>query len=165
VAGPLPEPEPPGKHVFALKDIGLGASSIRRAVSAFRTYFGFLIAEGHLAADPSDRLEMPRQRRRLPDSLSVAEALALLGTPSADDPLAWRDRALLELAYGAGLRVSELCGLTVPNLLLSEGLVRVMGKGKERLVPIGRRSWEASRSIFARIGRRSIAANRGTGSC
>jgi integrase/recombinase XerD len=127
------------KHVFALKDIGLAASSIRRAVSAFRTYFGFLIAEGHLASDPSDRLEMPRQRRRLPDSLSVAEALALLGTPSADAPLAWRDRALLELAYGAGLRVSELCGLTVPNLLLSEGLVRVMGKGgKERLVPIGR---------------------------
>jgi len=127
------------KHVFALKDIGLAPSSIRRAVSAIRTYFGFLIAEGHLARDPSDRLEMPRQRRRLPESLSVAEALELLGTPSADSPLAWRDRALLELGYGAGLRVSELVGLTVPNLLLSEGLVRVMGKGgKERLVPIGR---------------------------
>jgi len=127
------------KHVFALKDIGLAASSIRRAVSAIRTYFGFLLAEGHVSLDPSDRLEMPRQRRRLPGSLSVAEALALLGTPSADAPLAWRDRALLELGYGAGLRVSELCGLTVPNLLLSDGLVRVMGKGgKERLVPIGR---------------------------
>lgn len=127
------------QHVFALKDIGLAPASIRRAVSAFRTYFGFLLSEGHLASDPSDRLEMPRQQRRLPGSLSVSEALAILAAPSADDPLAWRDRALLELAYGAGLRVSELVGLTVPQLLLSEGLVRVVGKGsKERLVPIGR---------------------------
>jgi integrase/recombinase XerD len=63
----------------------------------------------------------------------------LLAAPSADEPLAWRDRALLELAYGAGLRASELCGLTVNHLLLAEGLVRVLGKGsKERLVPIGR---------------------------
>jgi len=144
------------KHVFALKDIGLAATSIRRAVSAFRTYFGFLISEGHLTSDPSDRLEMPRQRRRLPESLSVAEALALLGTPSADDPLAWRDRALLELGYGAGLRVSELCGLTVPNLLLSEGLVRVMGKGgKERLVPIGRQV-VGSVSVYLRQNRPTL---------
>ncbi|MDH4131201.1 MAG: site-specific tyrosine recombinase XerD [Gemmatimonadota bacterium] len=144
------------KHVFALKDIGLATSSIRRAVSAFRTYFGFLIAEGHVAGDPSDRLEMPRQRRRLPDTLSVAEALALLSTPSADEPLAWRDRALLELGYGAGLRVSELCGLTVPNLLLSEGLVRVMGKGgKERLVPIGRQVM-GSVSVYLRQNRPTL---------
>jgi integrase/recombinase XerD len=69
----------------------------------------------------------------------VAEIEALLASPQADQPLAWRDRALIELGYGAGLRVSELCGLTLPNLLLAEGLVRVFGKGsKERLVPIGR---------------------------
>ena len=148
------------KHVFALKDIGLAASSIRRAVSAIRTYFGFLVAEGYLARDPSDRLEMPRQRRRLPESLSVAEALDLLGTPSADSPLAWRDRALLELGYGAGLRVSELVGLTVPNLLLSEGLVRVMGKGgKERLVPIGRQV-VGSVSVYLRQVRPSLDRGR-----
>lgn len=125
--------------VYALKDMGLAASSIRRQVSAIRTYYGFLLAEGHATLDPSDRLEMPRRGRQLPEVLSTTEMEAMLAAPQAEEALAWRDRALLELGYGAGLRVSELVGLTLPNLLLSEGLVRVLGKGsKERLVPIGR---------------------------
>jgi integrase/recombinase XerD len=127
------------EFVFALKDLGLSTSTIRRQVSAVRTYYGFLLADGRVESDPSDRLEMPRRGRTLPDTLGVSEIESLLAAPSADQPLAWRDRALLELGYGAGLRASELCGLTLPNLLLSEGLVRVFGKGsKERLVPIGR---------------------------
>jgi integrase/recombinase XerD len=127
------------EFVFALKDLGLSASTIRRQVSAVRTYYGFLLAEGRVESDPSDRLEMPRRGRTLPDTLTVADVEKLLAAPSADEPLAWRDRALLELAYGAGLRVSELCGLTVNHLVLGEGLVRILGKGsKERLVPIGR---------------------------
>jgi integrase/recombinase XerD len=127
------------EFIFALKDLGLSAATIRRQVSAIRTYYGFLLAEGRVESDPSDRLEMPRRGRTLPDTMSVADVEKLLAAPSADEPLAWRDRALLELAYGAGLRVSELCGLTVNHLLLGEGLVRVLGKGaKERLVPIGR---------------------------
>ena len=125
--------------VYLLKDLGLSAATIRREVSAVRTYYGFLVGEGRLAADPSDRLASPRRGRVLPDTLSVAEIEALLTAPSIDDRLAWRDRALLELGYGAGMRVSELCGLTTTDLLLSENLVRVFGKGgKERLVPIGR---------------------------
>lgn len=125
--------------VYALKDLGLSAATIRRQVSALRTYYGFLIGEGKVETDPSDRLEMPRRGRTLPDTLSVKEVLAMIAAPAADEPLAWRDRAVLELAYGAGLRVSELCGLTQQNLLLNEGLVRVLGKGsKERLVPVGR---------------------------
>jgi integrase/recombinase XerD len=112
--------------VFALKDLGLSAATIRRQVSATHTYFAFLIGEGHLATDPSDRLETPRRGRTLPEVLSVAEMSAMLAAPAADHPLAWRDRALLELGYGAGLR--------------GDGLVRVFGKGgKERLVPIGRK--------------------------
>ena len=92
-----------------------------------------------MSDDPSDRLAAPRRGRTLPDTLGVSEVEALLAAPHLDDPLAWRDRALLELAYGAGLRVSELCGLVVTDLLLTENLVRVFGKGgKERLVPIGR---------------------------
>jgi integrase/recombinase XerD len=71
--------------------------------------------------------------------LSVREVETLVASPGIDDPLGWRDRALLELAYGAGLRVSELCGLLLTDLLLTENLVRVLGKGgKQRLVPIGR---------------------------
>jgi len=108
-------------------------------VSAVRTYFGFLLGEGIVREDPSDRLESPRPGRTLPDTLSVAEVEALLAAPSIDEPLGWRDRALLELGYGAGLRVSELCGLGLTDLVLSDGLVRVLGKGsKERMVPIGR---------------------------
>lgn len=126
--------------VFMLKDLGLSPATIRRQVSALHTYFAFLIGEGVLKDDPSDRLETPRKWRTLPEVLSVAEAEAMLGAPSPDQPLGWRDRALLELGYGAGLRVSELCTLGVHDLLLSEGLVRVFGKGgKERLVPIGRK--------------------------
>jgi len=125
--------------VYLLKDLGLSAASIRRAISAIRTYYGFLAGEGRVQDDPSERLESPRRGRALPDTLSVQEVEALLAAPAIEQPLAWRDRALLELAYGAGLRVSELCGLALTDLLLSENLVRVFGKGgKERLVPIGR---------------------------
>lgn len=126
--------------VFTLKDLGLSPATIRRQVSATHTYFGFLIGEGHLTDDPSDRLETPRKGRTLPEVLTVKEVEAMLAAPSADHPLAWRDRALLELGYGAGLRVTELCTLAVHDLLLGDGLVRVFGKGgKERLVPIGRK--------------------------
>jgi integrase/recombinase XerD len=125
--------------VYLLKDLGLSAATIRREVSAVRTYFGFLMGEGRVPADPSDRLESPRRGRVLPDTLTVPEVEALLAAPHVDEALAWRDRALLELGYGAGLRVSELCGLGITDLLLTENLVRVFGKGgKERLVPIGR---------------------------
>ena len=126
-------------HVYLLKDLGLSPATIRRAVSSIRTYYRFLAGEGRITDDPSDRLASPKRGRSLPDTLSVSEVEALLAAPHLDDPLAWRDRALLELAYGAGLRVSELCGLVVADLLLTENLVRVFGKGgKERLVPIGR---------------------------
>ena len=127
------------EFVFLLKDLGLSAASIRRSVSAIRTYYGFLVGEGRVANDPSDRLESPRRGRVLPATLSVPEVESLLGSASIEQPLAWRDRALLELAYGAGLRVSELCALGLTDLLLTENLIRVFGKGsKERLVPIGR---------------------------
>lgn len=125
--------------VFLLKDLGLAPATIRREVSAIRTYFGFLVGEGRLQHDPSDRLESPKRWRTLPQVLSVPEIERLLGAPQVDEPLGWRDRTLLELGYGAGMRVSELCGLGLTDLVLTEGLVRVFGKGsKERLVPIGR---------------------------
>ncbi|NNG17210.1 MAG: site-specific tyrosine recombinase XerD [Gemmatimonadales bacterium] len=125
--------------VFSLKDLGQSPATIRRHVSSIRTYFSFLVGEGKITVDPSDRLESPRRGRTLPTTLSVTEVEALLGSPQPDEPMAWRDRTLLELAYGAGLRVSELCGLETNQLMASEGLVRVFGKGgKERLVPIGR---------------------------
>jgi integrase/recombinase XerD len=129
------------EYVYYLKDLGLAPASIRRNVSAVRTYFRFLLAEGHVVRDPSERLETPRRWRTLPEVLTVAEIERLLAAPTLDDPLVFRDRALLELAYGCGLRVSEWIGIGVRDVLFEEGLVRVLGKGgKERLVPMGRRA-------------------------
>ena len=125
--------------VYHLKDIGLAPSSIRRSVSATRTYFKFMIGEGQMHSDPSERLETPKKWRTLPEVLSVEEVSALLSSVSIDEPLVFRDRAMLELAYGAGLRVSEWIELGVQDLMLEDGVIRVFGKGsKERLVPIGR---------------------------
>lgn len=127
------------EFVYHLKDIGLAPSSIRRNISATRTYFRFLLAEGAVVRDPSERLETPKKWRTLPEVLTVEEVSRLIAAPTLDAPLAFRDRAMLELAYGAGLRVSEWITLGVRDVLLEDKLVRVFGKGsKERLVPIGR---------------------------
>ncbi len=129
------------EFVYAQKDLGMSAATIRRRISAIRTWYRFLLSEGVVQADPSERLETPRGWRSLPDVLSVGEIEQLIGTISLDEPLAFRDRALLELAYGAGLRVSEWCSLGVKDVLLDELVVRVFGKGgKERIVPIGRKA-------------------------
>jgi integrase/recombinase XerD len=127
------------EFVYHLKDVGLAPSSIRRNISAVRTYFKFLLSDGVVARDPSERLETPKRWRTLPDVLTIAEVESLLASPTLDQPLAFRDRAMLELAYGAGLRVSEWITLGVKDVLFEDKLVRVFGKGsKERLVPIGR---------------------------
>jgi integrase/recombinase XerD len=126
-------------YVYHLKDLGLSPASIRRNVSAVRTYFRFLTGDGIVVRDPSERLETPKKWRTLPEVLSVEEVQQILAAPTLDDTMVFRDRAMLELAYGAGLRVSEWITLGVRDLLLEDGLVRVFGKGsKERLVPIGR---------------------------
>jgi len=127
------------EFVYQLKDLGLSPASIRRNVSAVRSYFKFLMGDGLVVRDPSERLDTPKRWRTLPEVLTVAEIQKLLAAPTMDDPLYFRDRAMLEVAYGAGLRVSEWIGIGVKDALLDEGLVRVFGKGsKERLVPIGR---------------------------
>jgi len=129
------------EYLYHMKDLGLAPASIRRNVSALRTYFKFLLGEGHVARDPSERLESPKRWRTLPEVLTIQEIDKLLAAPMLDDPLVFRDRAMLELAYGAGLRVSEWISIGTRDVMFDEGLVRVFGKGsKERLVPIGRRA-------------------------
>ena len=127
------------EFVYHLKDLGLAGSSIRRNISALRTWFRILLAEGVVTHDPTERLDAPQRWRSLPEVLTVEEVTKLLAAPQLEEPLAFRDRAMLELAYGAGLRVSEWITLALKDVLLEESLVRVFGKGsKERLVPIGR---------------------------
>ena len=150
-------------YVYNLKDIGLAPASVRRNVSAVRTYFRFLLGEGHVVSDPSERIETPRRWLTLPDVLTAAEMERLLAAPTLDEPLAFRDRALLELAYGAGLRVSEWLSVGARDVLLDEGLVRVFGKGsKERLVPIGRRAIGAV-AVYLRELRPRLESGRGRG--
>jgi integrase/recombinase XerD len=124
--------------VFSLKDAGLAATSIRRAQSAVRTYYRFLLAEGAIQTDPTDRLESPRVARKLPDFLSLEETTRLLEAPDPGKKLYWRDRAILEFLYASGVRVSELVELPLASVDLDEGVASIFGKGsKERLVPVG----------------------------
>lgn len=151
------------EYVYHLKDLGLSPASIRRNVSAVRSYFRFLVGEGHVVRDPSERLETPKRWRTLPEVLAVEEVEKLLAAPSLDEPLAFRDRAMLELAYGAGLRVSEWISLGVRDVMLQDHLVRVFGKGaKERLVPIGRRAIGAI-AIYLRELRPTLEKGEGKG--
>ena len=133
------------EFIYHLKDLGLAPASIRRQISAVRTYFRFLVGEGHATADPSTQLELPKGWRTLPDVLTVAEVERLIDAHHPDTTLGWRDRAFLEVAYATGIRVSELVGLTLTDVWLEDGLVRVIGKGdKQRLVPLGRRGLAAA---------------------
>jgi integrase/recombinase XerD len=151
------------EYVYHLKDLGLSPASIRRNVSAIRTYFRFLTGDGIVVSDPSERLETPKRWRSLPEVLTVEEVLKLLAAPTLDDKLVFRDRALLELAYGAGLRVSEWITIGVRDLLLEDGLVRVFGKGsKERLVPIGRSAIGAL-AVYIREQRPRLEKGEGKG--
>jgi integrase/recombinase XerD len=151
------------EYVYHLKDLGLAPASIRRNVSAVRTYYRFLVNEGLVVRDPSERLETPKRWRTLPEVLGVDEVEKLLSAPALTEPLAFRDRAMLELAYGAGLRVSEWISLGVRDVMLRDHLVRVFGKGsKERLVPIGRKAIGAT-AVYLRELRPSLEKGEGKG--
>lgn len=151
------------QFVLELKDTGLAPSSISRNLSALRTYFAFLVAESHVVADPSERIEPPKAWKTLPEVLSVAEIDALLIAPDLSHPLAWRDRALLEFAYASGVRVSELTGLELRDLHLDEEFASVRGKGgKERLVPVGRRAIGAL-GLYLRETRPRLERGKGGG--
>lgn len=140
------------EFIYFLKDLGLAPTTIRRQISAIRTYFRFLVGEGIAARDPSERIESPKRWRTLPAVLSVAEMQRLLDAPNTNEPLAMRDVALLEFAYATGVRVSELVSLKLQDILFTEGVARIFGKGsKERLVPVGRRAMGAVSSYAHEI--------------
>ncbi|MCU7836480.1 MAG: site-specific tyrosine recombinase XerD [gamma proteobacterium symbiont of Taylorina sp.] len=132
---------------------GIKARSTARMLSTLRRFYQYLIRENQLTSDPSALLESPKLGRSLPKTLSEREVEALLAAPDVDDPLGLRDRAMLELIYATGLRVSELVELDLHGINLQRGVVRVIGKGnKERLVPMGEEalSWIGSYLKFSR---------------
>ena len=117
---------------------GRSPRSLSRYLSSFRQFYRWLLREGRIQKDPSALIESPKLGRGLPKALNEQQVVALLEAPDVGTPLGLRDRTMLELMYATGLRVSELVNLEVINLGISQGVVRVMGKGgKERLVPLG----------------------------
>ncbi|MFC5519358.1 site-specific tyrosine recombinase XerD [Polaromonas jejuensis] len=129
---------------FSVRHAATKATSANRRLTVFKRYFRWALRERRIAADPTLKLQSAKQALRVPKTMSEAQVEALLAAPDAATPLGQRDRAMLELMYASGLRVSELVGLKTFHVGLNEGVLRVMGKGgKERLVPFGQvaREW------------------------
>lgn len=136
---------------------GLAPATIERRVSAIKGFHRFLVRENISPKNPTDSLRLPKVPETLPDVLSVEQIDRMLSQPFGDDAAGLRDRAILEVLYGCGLRVSELTGLDLGSLLLDEGFVRVVGKGsKERIAPIAGAAETALRAYLDR-GRAELA--------
>lgn len=126
------------KFILWINKLGLEASSQARLISGLRAFYKFLLVEDLSDDDPSELLEGPRLRRKMPEVLSVHEIQTMLSVIDLSDPLGARNRAIVEVLYACGLRVSELVNLKITNLFLEAGFLKVIGKNdKERLVPIG----------------------------
>jgi integrase/recombinase XerD len=136
------------------------ARTLARRLSSLRRFYKYFVREGLMQHDPSARVESPRIGRPLPKSLTESEVESLLNAPDTNTSLGLRDRAMLEVLYATGLRVSELTGLTLTQLNLRQGLVRITGKGnKERLVPLGAESLDWLQR-YLNEGRPDIAKNK-----
>ncbi len=144
-------------RIFGAKEhaAGLAPRSVQRRLSAVRSFFRFLMREGELTNNPASEIRAPKAAKRLPKTLDVDQVVQLLEIP-AEDALAVRDRAMMELLYSSGLRLAELIGLERPDVDLRDRTVRVLGKGsKTRVVPVGKHAvaaitaWLRDRGVLA----------------
>jgi len=126
------------KFVLWVNKLGLEASSQSRLISGLRAFYKFLLVEDLLDDDPTEMLESPRLRRKMPEVLSVHEIQSMLAAIDLSEPQGPRNRAIVEVLYACGLRVSELVNMKITNLFLEASFIKILGKNnKERLVPIG----------------------------
>lgn len=131
------------EYMGALSD-KLSKRTQSRVLSSLKSFFDYLVLEGDRTDNPCDRIDSPKLGRYLPDVLSVGEVAAIIESVRVEAPPGRRDRAILEMLYGCGLRVSELCSLRISHVYADEGFARIVGKGnKERLVPLGEPAAEA----------------------
>ena len=145
---------------WTLVDIGISQRSIARQHSALRSFFKFLVLDGFIDSDPTELLESPKKSKHLPEVLTLDEVDAIIGVIDLSQPFGQRDRAIIEMLYSCGLRVSELCNLKLSDLFLEEGFIRVIGKGnKQRLVPISPRAEQELKLWF--IDRNTITPKNG----
>jgi integrase/recombinase XerD len=148
-------------YVAFLRAAGRKPASVARALVAVRSLHRFCVDEGSATSDPTGEVGTPRVPQGLPKALSEDEVERLLAAVVGEDAVARRDRAILELLYGGGLRISELVGLSMADIDLDAGVLRALGKGsKERVVPIGRLAREAMASWLGRGGRDAMAPAR-----
>lgn len=127
--------------ISTLLTTGTSRNSVARKLSAIRSYYRFQRKIGVIQSNPSQNLQAPKLMKKLPGFLTVPEALRLLDAPDPSEPEGLRDRAILEIIYGTGVRLRELTGMNLPDIDFANGLIRVLGKGsRERLVPLGRQA-------------------------
>ncbi len=148
------------KYVHAIYDTGLMPASINRKISSIRSFYRFLIFAKKIEANPSTDLELMKVGRKLPVILSIAEITKIIEVAKENTPLVLRDRACLEILYGAGLRISELLGVRLADLDLVNHLVKVVGKGnKQRIVPFGKKAAKSIEHYLAN-GRPGLVRDR-----
>ncbi len=149
--------------LYGMTEQGLSVASMSRKLSAVRMFCRHLVREGRRPDDPTELLTGPKLRRRVPDTLSVRDVTRLLEAPPPTDEYGVRDRAILELAYSSGLRASELSSLTLTQVDLENGFVRVFGKGsKERIVPLGDSAKSAIETYLGSARPRLVRARTGS---
>lgn len=125
-------------YLYTLQMKGRSSATVSRHLAALRSFFRFLVREGTLAKDPTADLESPKQHQKLPRVLNAEEVDLLLGQPMSGEPCGVRDKAMLELLYATGIRVTELISLDLEHIHIDNGFIRCYGKGKkERMVPLG----------------------------
>ena len=143
----------------SLYERGMSAQSAARHLISLRNLFGFLAEEGRIKVDPTSDVEAPRLEQRLPRYLSAGEVESLLARPDVSTPLGLRDKAMLEVLYATGMRVSELVGVRCADLEPDLGVIRCLGKGnKERLIPVGKSALRAVEA-YRQGGRPSLCKN------
>jgi integrase/recombinase XerD len=148
--------------IHSLFDAGLSPVSINRKISAIRAYYTYLVTNNKIAINPAEDLELLKVGRKLPLTLSIEEANTIVELANENTPVGLRDRVCLELLYGAGLRISELLGLKLSDILMNEELLSVIGKGnKQRFVPFGKKALQAIEGYLFK-GRPALKKNRKT---
>jgi integrase/recombinase XerD len=150
------------RYLDHLRNEGVGNRSAARHLTTLRNFYTFLLREEKIASDPTQHLRAPKQWQKIPNFLNIEQIEKILQSPDLSKPTGVRDRAMLELLYATGLRVSELCKLGLSDLDLEYGVLRATGKGnKQRIVPVGKSALEAVRE-YLRNGRAALLKGRGS---
>lgn len=148
-------------YLLYLRKIGLANSTVSRSSSSIRSFYQFLVREGFLDNDPTVSLELPKTEKRLPKVLSIKEVDLLLSQPNTKKILGLRDKAMLELIYATGIRVSELINLDINSIDLKMGYAKCLGKGsKERIIPVGSQANNALEQYILNARKKLIGKKR-----